>query len=432
MIETDPIGPGCVRLSIVVPCYNEARTLRKCLKRTLAIQDETLPLEIIVVDDASTDDSLAIARDVASQHREIMVLQHGVNYGKGAALRTGIQKATGDIVAIQDADLEYDPCDLKRMIVPILEDNADVVLGTRFTLSGAHRVLYFWHYLGNRFLTLLSNMLTDLNLTDMECCYKVFRREIAQAIRIEESRFGIEPELVAKVAQMRLRIYEMGVSYAGRTYEEGKKIGVRDGFRALYCILRYNAFKAPPLLQFLVYTGIGGVSAVVNVILFLVLRQAGLRDFVSIPSGFFIAAILNYWLCIALLFRHRARWGPAAEIGFYLCLVMVGAAVDFSLTSAMLHMGFSPWAAKSIACAGGVLYNFLGRRYVVFSEPSAGPWRSRRKPPDSVHDSKAFVCDPGIMPGANEQGDSATKGTWKKKKYLSSSPHSTKPRILVN
>ena len=171
-------------------------------------------------------------------------------------------------MAIQDADLEYNPCDLTRMMAPILFEEADVVLGTRFATSGAHRVLYFWHYLGNRFLTLLSNMFTDLNIMDMECCYKVFKREIIQGIDIHESRFGIEPELVAKVAQMRVRIYEMGVSYAGRTYAEGKKIGVRDGFRALYCILRYNAYKAPALLQFLVYLFIGGVSAVANICLF--------------------------------------------------------------------------------------------------------------------------------------------------------------------
>ena len=225
--------------------FNETHTLRTCLKQTLAIQNKALQLEIIVVDDASKDDSLEIARDFASQHSQVAVLQHEINQGKGAALRTGIRHATGDIVAIQDADLEYDPRDLKRMMTPILFEEADVVLGTRFATSGAHRVLYFWHYLGNRFLTLLSNMFTDLNIMDMECCYKVFKRDIIQGIDVHESRFGIEPELVAKVAQMRVRIYEMGVSYAGRTYAEGKKIGVRDGFRALYCILRYNAFKAP-------------------------------------------------------------------------------------------------------------------------------------------------------------------------------------------
>jgi glycosyltransferase involved in cell wall biosynthesis len=364
-----------VRLSVVVPCYNEARTLRVCLERLVAIQDESLEIEVIVVDDCSTDESVSIARKFASSHREVTVVAHPVNQGKGAALRTGFQKAGGDIVAVQDADLEYDPQDLKRMMVPIREGLADVVLGTRFSLTGAHRVLYFWHYVGNRFLTLLSNMFTDLNLTDMECCYKVFRRDVIQAIRIQESRFGIEPELVAKVAQMRLRIYEMGVSYAGRTYEEGKKIGARDGFRALYCILRYNAFKAPAPLQFLIYLGIGGFSAVVNVLTYLMLSWMGVAGTLSIPSAFFIAALANYLLCISLLFRHRARWNSAGEVAFYLCLVMLGAAMDFSITLKLLQSGAAPWAAKSIACGVGLALNFVGRKYLVFIEPAAGPWK---------------------------------------------------------
>jgi dolichol-phosphate mannosyltransferase len=375
MIDIDSTRSGHVRLSIVVPCYNEARTLRACLKRTLAIQNEALQLEIIVVDDASTDDSLAIARDFASQHSEVMVLQHEINQGKGAALRTGIQKATGEIVAIQDADLEYNPRDLTRMMEPILEDTADVVLGTRFTLSGAHRVLYFWHYLGNRVLTLLSNMLTDLNLTDMECCYKVFRREVIQSIRIQESRFGIEPELVAKVAQMRLRIYEMGVSYAGRTYEEGKKIGVRDGFRAFYCILRYNAFKTPVAVQFFLYAGIAGVAAIINIILFLILQGAGAGDSAAICLAYFPAALLDYLLCVSLLFRHKARWNAPAEAFWYMLVVGGVAVFDFSVTRWMLDESVSPFLSKSLACLAGLAFNFVGRRYIVFPEPASGPWK---------------------------------------------------------
>ncbi|MCP4234931.1 MAG: glycosyltransferase, partial [Aestuariibacter sp.] len=241
------------KLSIVVPCFNEEKTLERCLQHVLEIQNESLLLEIIIVDDCSTDNSLKIAEALAEKYPEIVVLCHEQNRGKGAALQTGFQQATGDIVAIQDADLEYDPADLRRMVVPIEDNKADVVLGSRFASGGAHRVLYFWHYLGNKFLTLLSNMFSDLNLTDMECCYKVFRREIIQKIDIQESRFGVEPELVAKVAQMRVRIYEMGVSYSGRTYEEGKKIGYRDGFRALYCIFYFNGCKAPVPVQFLIY-----------------------------------------------------------------------------------------------------------------------------------------------------------------------------------
>jgi len=313
---------------------------------------------------------------VASQHSEITVLQHEVNQGKGAALRTGIRKATGDIVAIQDADLEYNPRDLKRMIAPVIMGAADVVLSTRFTLSGAHRVLYFWHYLGNRFLTLLSNMFTDLNLTDMECCYKVFRREVIQSIWIQESRFGIEPELVAKVAQMRLRIYEMGVSYAGRTYEEGKKIGIRDGFRALYCILRYNAFKAPVPVQFALYTGIALVVAIVNITLFLILRVAGIADPAAILAAYSPAALLDYLLCVGLLFRHKARWTAAGEILWYLVIVAGVGALDFSVTRWLLDASFSPFLSKSAACLAGLAPNFIGRRYVVFPEPPAGPWKS--------------------------------------------------------
>jgi glycosyltransferase involved in cell wall biosynthesis len=263
------------KLSIVVPCFNEEKTLERCLQHVLKIQDESLSLEIIIVDDCSTDNSLKIAETLAEKYPEITVLCHEQNRGKGAALQTGFQHATGQIVAVQDADLEYDPVDLRRMVVPIADNKADVVLGSRFASGGAHRVLYFWHYLGNKFLTLLSNMFSDLNLTDMECCYKVFRREIIQKIDIRESRFGVEPELVAKVAQMRVRIYEMGVSYSGRTYEEGKKIGYRDGFRALYCIFHYNARKAPVPVQFLIYILIGGLSALANISLFLILGKIG-------------------------------------------------------------------------------------------------------------------------------------------------------------
>jgi putative flippase GtrA len=182
------------------------------------------------------------------------------------------------------------------------------------------------------------------------------------------------------MAQMRLRIYEMGVSYAGRTYEEGKKIGVRDGFRALYCILRYNAFKAPTPLQFLIYLGIGGISAGANILLFLFLRWLGSGDTLSIPAAFFLAAIANYFLCISLLFRHRARWSSPIEIGFYVCVVLIAATVDFFTTRALLEGGLAPWAAKSIACGVGLIFNFLGRKYIVFPEPAAGPWTSRKKP----------------------------------------------------
>ena len=263
------------------------------------------------------------------------------------------------------------------MIVPILNGEAEVVFGTRFSTSGAHRVLYFWHSIGNKFLTLLSNMFSDLNLTDMECCYKVFRREIIQKINICESRFGVEPELVAKVAQMRVRIFEMGISYSGRTYAEGKKIGCKDGLKALYCIFHYNAPKAPIPVQFLIYFVIGGISATVNLSLFLLLRYWGVGYNLSIPFAFVMAALLNYLLCITFLFRHKAKWSSAAEILVYIFVVGLVGLLDFGATKLLLSMGTSAWLAKSAGSLIGLVFNFAGRRYFVFPEAAAGPWRSQ-------------------------------------------------------
>jgi glycosyltransferase involved in cell wall biosynthesis len=234
---------GKIKLSVVMPCYNEEKNLSACLDGVLAIASPELSLELIIIDDASSDCSRQIAEAYAAVRPEILVLRHEINLGKGASLRDGFRKASGDYVVIQDADLEYDPGELKDLLEPFIKHGADVVFGSRFLGDKAHRVLYFWHYLGNKFLTLLSNVFTDLNLTDMETCYKMFRREIIQSIKIEENRFGFEPEIIAKLARRKLNIYEVGISYCGRTYEEGKKIGWRDGFRAIYCILKYNLKK---------------------------------------------------------------------------------------------------------------------------------------------------------------------------------------------
>ena len=226
-----------MKLSVVMPVYNEQATLREVVSRVLAVP---LEVELICVDDGSRDGSREILAELQIDHPQIRVMLQPKNMGKGAALRCGIQEATGDFIIIQDADLEYDPSDYPALLGPLIEDKADVVYGSRFLGSGPHRVLYFWHSVGNSILTLISNALTNMNMTDMETCYKVFRREILQSIRIEEDRFGFEPEITVKISKRRLRVYEVGIGYWGRTYEEGKKIGWRDGFRALWCLLKYS------------------------------------------------------------------------------------------------------------------------------------------------------------------------------------------------
>jgi len=227
---------GSVTLSVVVPVYNEAATIIALIDRVRAVP---LRKEIILVDDGSTDGTRDVLQRLSGTD-ELRVLFHDRNRGKGAALRTGFTVATGDVVVVQDADLEYDPAEFPKLLAPILDGRADVVFGSRFAGGECHRVLYFWHSLGNHFLTLLSNAFTNLNLSDMETCYKMFRREVIQSIDLQEERFGFEPEVTAKVAAGGWRVYEVGISYAGRTYEEGKKIGWRDGVRAIWCILRYR------------------------------------------------------------------------------------------------------------------------------------------------------------------------------------------------
>ena len=229
-----------MKLSVVIPCYNERSTIATVVEavRSAPVEDP----EIIVVDDGSTDGTRELLKAKPHGWVDRLVLQER-NFGKGAALRAGFQAATGDVVIVQDADLEYDPSEYPILLEPILQDRADVVFGSRFLGGRPHRVAYFWHMVGNRFLTLLSNMFTNLNLTDMETCYKVFRRELLDTITLEENRFGVEPEIVAKVARTHARIYEVGISYYGRTYAQGKKIGWKDGVAAIYAILKYNLLR---------------------------------------------------------------------------------------------------------------------------------------------------------------------------------------------
>jgi len=235
------------RLSIVIPVYNEEKTIEAILNKVLAVQlINNIEKELILVNDASKDKSQEVIQAYMAQHPEAQIsyYAHEVNQGKGAALHTGIAKSTGQYLIIQDADLEYDPEEYNLLLKPVLNGVADVVYGSRFLGGNPHRILFFWHSIGNKFLTFLSNMFTNLNLTDMETCYKLFKTPMVQGLKLKEKRFGFEPEVTAKIARIkRVRIYEVGISYYGRTYQEGKKINWKDGFRAIYCILRYNLFR---------------------------------------------------------------------------------------------------------------------------------------------------------------------------------------------
>lgn len=230
------------RVSILIPAFNEVRTIEAVVSAVRAVHIDGVSFEIVVVDDASTDGTDAVCRQLLGKGLDVFERQPK-NRGKGAAIRRALEVASGEIVLIQDADLEYSPSEYPKLLTPILTGKADVVLGSRFAGSEAHRVVYFWHMVGNRFLTLLSNVLTDINLTDMECGHKAFRTEVLRSVRLTEDAFGFEPEVVAKVAKLKCRIYEVGVSYYGRTYAEGKKIGIKDGFRALYAIAKHNLLR---------------------------------------------------------------------------------------------------------------------------------------------------------------------------------------------
>ncbi|MDX2469131.1 MAG: bifunctional glycosyltransferase family 2/GtrA family protein [SAR324 cluster bacterium] len=356
-------------LSIVVPCFNEEATLETCIDRILGIGSADVKLEILIVDDCSSDKSLEIAKALGEKHPEVQSLKHEVNSGKGAALHTGFAAATGDFVAIQDADLEYDPQELLTLLEPLRDGSADVVLGSRYRSGKKQRVLYFWHTIGNKLLTLLSNMFTNLYLTDMETCYKVFTRELIQSIDLVETRFGFEPEVVAKIADKNARVFEIGISYTGRTYEEGKKIHFRDALRAAYCIFHYNAFKANWFVQFSIYFVIGGLSAVANLFIFWVLAQP-LHQAIehATVTAYLAAALINYLLCIVFLFRHNARWSTFTELILYIAVVAIGGFIDVYSTVLLVEAGFALVPAKALASVILFFANFLMRKYMVFPE----------------------------------------------------------------
>ena len=358
-----------VKLSLIVPCYNEEKTLADIVNRVLALKSDSLALEIVIVDDCSRDRSREIAAELAAQHPEIVLAAHEVNQGKGAALRTGFLKASGDFVGVQDADMEYDPADYLIMLEPLLDGRADVVFGSRYLRPDTRRVLYFWHSWMNKFLTFASNMFTNLDITDMETCYKLFRREVIQAIapKLRENRFGFEPEVTAYVAESGARVYECAVHYNPRSYEEGKKIGWRDGVHALYCILHYGACNAPIPMQILLYFFIGAAAALVNLGVFaLLLNGFDLNLTWSTVISYIASAAANYLLCIAILFRHKARWSTGGELTAYVVTLLIMGGIDYVLTLALVNWMQAPLWGKLLASVVGFFGNYILRRKLVF------------------------------------------------------------------
>jgi glycosyltransferase involved in cell wall biosynthesis len=358
-------------LSLIIPCFNEEATIAECIKRVSCITEgHDFSLELIVVDDASTDNSLKLLEEIARSNTAIRILKHEKNRGKGAALRTGLVHASGDFVGIQDADSEYNPAEYITMLDPLLNDKADVVFGSRYLKPDTRRVLYFWHTWMNRTLTRVSNMFTNLDITDMETCYKLFRREVIQEIAptLKEERFGFEPEITAKVAQGHYRVYECAISYYPRSYEEGKKISWKDGVHALYCIFHYSAHTAPLPMQILIYFFIGFVSLLANQIVFAVMLYSGVSITHAIVGAFALSALINYILCVLILFQHNVRWNTAGEVFMYIVSIIIMGLIDFGLTNWFIALSCNIFISKFLAAFIGFAGNFLLRRVLVFPE----------------------------------------------------------------
>jgi glycosyltransferase involved in cell wall biosynthesis len=361
-------------LSLIIPCYNEENTIEKCVGKVLELNNRDFALEIVIVNDCSTDKSAEKLLEISQKHPEIKIYTHEKNRGKGAALKTGLIFATGDYIGIQDADDEYNPMEYIEMLKPLVENKADVVYGSRYLRPDTRRVLYFWHTWMNKTLTSVSNMFTNMDITDMETCYKLFRREIIQKIApdLKEERFGFEPEITAKVAQENCRVYECAISYNPRTYEEGKKIGWKDGIHALYCIFHYSAHTAPLPMQILIYLFIGAVSLFVNFFMFIGLTRAGIFLDYAIIISFGTSALCNYLLCIAILFRHNVRWNTFLELFWYLFTVVLMGILDFVVTRVLISIVpffMLHWSgAKFLSSLIGFIGNFVLRKTLVFPE----------------------------------------------------------------
>lgn len=360
-------------LSIIIPIYNEKKTLQKVIDAVLAV-DLALVKEIIVIDDASTDGTRQVIEQLPDTG--FVKVFHEKNQGKGAALRSGFAQATGDILLVQDADLEYDPIEYPKLLKPILDGQADVVYGSRFIGSGAHRVLYFWHMVGNRFLTLLSNTCSNLNLTDMETCYKVFKKEVIDEIELEENRFGIEPEMTAKIARLvqdhELAIYEVGISYFGRTYSEGKKIGIKDAFRAAWCIWKYNTTTAAKIIKYVTHGSI--VAFTQFILMILLVRGAQLTTAYELNTANVLS--IEGALIVAFLLHSSLTW----RVRFTSIRDIIIRLIEFHLVTGVStltrigsfyflnYLGLHYILNISIGIIAAILINYFGYEKIVFNK----------------------------------------------------------------
>lgn len=355
-------------LSLIIPCYNEESTLENCVKRCLELSQHGIDLELIIVNDCSTDKSAEIGRQLAQDYPCVRYFELPVNSGKGAALKYGFEHASGSYVGIQDADAEYNPLDYINLLEPLRQGKADVVFGSRYLRRDERRVLYFWHTWMNSALTFVSNMFTNLDISDMETCYKVFTRECIQKLAplLKEPRFGFEPEITTLVSRFKYRVYECAINYTPRTYEEGKKIGWKDGVRALYCILHYGAPYAPLPMQLLLYFFIGALCAALDVISFAIFKAIGLSLLPSVIFAFLIAAVANYLLCVSLLFRSQTRWKLSQELLIYIAGTACMCGLDYLVTACLVHWGLGAVLAKALSASIGFFGNFYLRKYIVF------------------------------------------------------------------
>ena len=358
-----------VKLSLIIPCYNEEKTLRLIIERVLKIRRDWLLPELVIVDDCSKDGSRGVAEQLRAEHPEIILVHHEINQGKGAALRTGFLKASGDFIGVQDADMEYDPEDYLTLLEPLLDGRADVVYGSRYLRPETRRVLYFWHTWMNKTLTACSNMFTNLDLTDMETCYKLFRRDVIQKIapRLKENRFGFEPEVTALVSEENCRVYECAIHYNPRSYEEGKKIGWKDGLRALYCILHYGAWRAPMPVQLLLYLFIGGAAVLVNLICFAVCMNCSVKLLPAVIGSYLLSAAVHYIFCVPVLLRRKACRCTAGELAAYTAGLAVMGILDYGVTAGLIGMlSMRPIWAKAVSSLVGFFGNYLLCGRIVF------------------------------------------------------------------